>query len=422
MKDIIMAAFLNVGTVMTILFLVRYIFGAELNLNLKKMAVIAGTYLVFNFLTQVFVPGFLFWLSWIYIAVIYILFATKRRWMVAVYFVPLLLIYNSLSVYMHLLDLTFGTGDAFYAWSDVVMLIPLVIWAVWLEKVHFEFTMKWWEVFFLCIYSFASNFYLDVGNMLMNGQIPGRTAKAYSFLWLIFVTLINLAVFGLIVLRKYHAYTKQISRLYQIYYEDEYRARQVKSQHQQELDRMRHDWKNHVNTVSAMWEKGEEKQAVQYVAGLAEENRNHTDTILSGHEVADAVLNLKYDTAKSSGIDFTFKGDLSRLSYMEPVDVCVLLGNVLDNAIEACGKEEKESNIVVTATENAGMLLLTIENSLYAPVVLKNNRPVTTKKNPDEHGFGVMGMEHVARKYQGDLRFEIVGERFKTQVLLPVSR
>jgi len=422
MKDVIIATFLNVGTVMTILFLLRYVFGAELNLNLKKMAVIAGVYCVFNFLIQVFVPDLLFWVTWIYIIVVYIMFAPKRRWMIAVYLLPLLLIYNSLSIYMHLVDLTFGTGDIFYVWSDVLMLIPLVIWALWLEKVRFEFTMKWWEVLLLCFYSFASSFYLDVSNMLLSGQMPGRTAWAYSLLWLIFVTIIDLAVFGLVVFRKYHAYTKQLSGLYQKYYEDEYRARQIKSQHQHELDRMRHDWKNHVNTVSAMWEKGEERQAVQYVAGLAQEGINHSNTILSGNEVADAILNLKYDTAKAAGIDFTFKGDLTNLSYMEPVDVCVLLGNALDNAIEACGKEEKESNIAVTATENAGMLLLTIENSLHAPIVLKDNRPITTKMNPSEHGFGVLGMEHVARKYQGDLRFEIVGERFKMQVMLPVRK
>lgn len=422
MKDVIVATFLNVGTVMTMLFLLRYVFGARLNLNLKKMAVIAGVYLVFNFLIQVFAPGLFFWASWIYIVLIYILFALKRRWMIAVYLVPLLLIYNSLSIYMHVLDLTFGTGDVFYTWSDVMMLIPLLIWAVWLEKVCFEFTMKWWEVLLLCIYSFASMFYLDVCRMLLNGQVPGRTAQAYSFLWLIFVTIINLAVFGLVVLRKYHAYTKQLSRMYQKYYEDEYRARQIKSQRQQELDRMRHDWKNHVNTVSAIWEKGEERQAVQYVAGLAKEGKNHSNTILSGNEVADAILNLKYDTAKASGIDFTFKGDLSNLSYIEPVDICVLLGNALDNAIEACGKEGKESNIAMTAAENAGMLLLTIENSLYAPIVIRDNRPVTTKSNPAEHGFGVLGMEHVARKYQGDLRFQIVGELFKVQVMLPVRK
>lgn len=420
MKDVIVAAFLNVGTVMTMLFLLRYVFGARLNLNLKKMPVIAGIYLVLNFLIQVFIPEFFFWATWIYIVVIYILFAPRRRWMIAVYLAPLLVIYNNLSIYMHVLDLTFGAGDVFYAWSDVIMLIPLIIWAVWLEKVHFEFTMKWWEVLLLSIYSFAGSFYLDVCNMLLKGQIPGRTAQAYSFLWLIFVTIINLAVFGLVVLRKYHAYTKQLSGLYQKYYEDEYQARQIKSQRQLELDRMRHDWKNHVNTVSAMWEKGEERQAVQYVAGLAEENKNNSYTILSGNEVADAILNLKYEIAKTAGIAFSFHGDLKKLSQIEPMDICVLLGNALDNAIEACRKEEKETSITVKAAENSGMLLLTVENTLSASIVLKDNRPVTTKNNSFEHGFGVLGMEHVTRKYQGDLRFQIVEDMFKVQVMLPI--
>lgn len=422
MKDVVIATFLNVGTVMAILFLLRYVFGARLNLNLKRMAVIAGVYCGFNFLVQVFVPEYFFWCTWIYIAVIYVLFAPKRRWMLAVYFLPLMLLYNNFSVYTHLMDQTFGTEEFFYFCSDIILLIPLIIWAVWLERVHFEFTMKWWEVLIVCTYSFAGNFYLDISNMLQQNLVPGRSGRGYQILWFIFVTIINLAVFGLVILRKYHAYTKQISLMYQKYYEEEYQARQNKTEHQKELDRLRHDWKNHVNTVQAMWEKGETDRAVQYVAGLAEENKANTYTILSGNEVADAILNLKYETAKDAGIDFSFKGDLTCLSAIEPVDICVLLGNALDNALEACGKGQAESRIAVTATENQGMLLLTIENMLHAPIVLKNNRPVTSKKNPSEHGFGVLGMEHVARKYQGDLRFEIVGDTFKVQVMLPVGK
>lgn len=420
MKDVIIATILNVGTVMEILFLLRYVFGARLNLNLKRMPIIAGVYLVFNFLVQVFIPEYFFWCTWIYIALIYILFAQKRRWMIAVYFLPLILLYYNFSIYTLLMDQTFGTGEFFYLCSDIIMLILLVILAVWLERVRFEFTMKWWEVLIVCTYSFSANFYLDIGNMLQQNLIPERSGRGYQILWFVFVTIINTAFFGLVIFRKYHAYTEQLSRMYQKYYEDEYQARQKKTARQQELDRMRHDWKNHVNTVQAMWEKGESDKAVQYVAGLAEECKNNSYTILSGNEVADAILNLKYETAGVANIDFSFKGDLSSLSAVEPVDICVLLGNALDNALEACGKGQEASRITVGATENQGMLLLTVENTLHAPIVLKDNRPVTNKKNPSEHGFGVFGMEHVARKYQGDLRFEIVGDLFKVQVMLPV--
>lgn len=422
MKDVIVATILNVGTVLEILFLLRYVFGARLNLNLKRMPIIAGVYLVFNFLVQVLIPEYFFWCTWIYIAVIYILFAQKRRWMIAVYFLPLILLYYNFSIYTLLMDQTFGTGEFFYLCSDIIMLILLVILAVWMERVRFEFTMKWWEVLIVCTYSFSANFYLDIGNMLQQNLIPGRSGRGYQILWFAFVTIINAAFFGLVIFRKYHAYTKQLALMYQKYYEDEYQARQKKTARQQELDRMRHDWKNHVNTVQAMWEKGESDKAVQYVAGLAEESKNNSYTILSGNEVADAILNLKYETAKDAGIDFGFKGDLGCLSVVEPVDICVLLGNALDNALEACGKGQGPSSIAVGANENQGMLLLTIENTLHAPIVLKNNRPVTNKKNPSEHGFGVLGMEHVARKYQGDLRFEIVGDIFKVQVMLPVGK
>lgn len=422
MKDVIVTTFINVGTVMAMLFLLRYVFGARLNLNLKRMAAIAGIYLVFNFLVQVFIPEFFFWCTWIFIAVVYVLFAPKRRWMIAVYFLPLILLYYNFSIYAHVIDLAFGTGEFFYFCSDIIMLIPLIILAVWMERVRFEFTMSWWEVSLVCTYSFAANFYLDISKMLQQNLIPGRSGRGYQILWFLFVTIINAAVFGLVIFRKYHAYTKQISRMYQKYYEDEYQARQIKSERQQELDRMRHDWKNHVNTVQAMWEKGEADRAVQYVAGLAEESKTNSYTILSGNEVADAILNLKYETAKAAGIEFWFDGDLASMSGMEPVDICVLLGNALDNALEACGKGEAESKIAVTATENQGMLLLTIENTLHAPIVLKDNRPVTSKKHPSEHGFGVLGMEHVARKYQGDLRFEIVEDIFKVQIMLPIKK
>lgn len=411
----------DIGTIMAVLLLLRYVFGTGLALNLKKMLVIGLVYFVYGMICYTFLGNQGAFFGFILFFIIVCMTAsTEKRWKIFFYLIPAFLLYTQFGLYIHMYDRLLGQdSEILYQTADIILIVILLAWAFCVERKHISFALHFWECFFLAVWGFFSCFYGDVMDMIARNPGSEWNQRWMQGAWILFVTVLNFCLILTIVLRKRNAYEKQLSRCYQQYFEQEYQAFCKQSERQHELDRLRHDWKNHVHTVQAMWEKGEAEQAVQYVAGLAEESKPKMHTILTGNEVADAIVNLKYEKAKEEGIEFQFQGNLSGLSYLESMDICVLVGNALDNALEACGKNGKESNICMEVTESRGLLLITIENTLHEPIVIRDNRPVTSKAHPAEHGFGVLGMEHVVKKYQGDLRFEIMENRFKVQMILP---
>lgn len=419
----IVAVLTDVGTIMAILLLLRYVFGASLALNLKKMLYISLIYFVYGMACYLLLGNAGAFVGLIlFLIAVFMITCKEKRWMIFLYLIPVLLLYIQFAHYMQMYDRLFGRDDEiFFKYADLLLLAVLLAWAAYAERKQIFFTLNFGECFFVAFWGLVSCFYGDVMDMIESNTHPGRNEIVMKGAWIFFVTVLNGCLVMTIVFRRKHARQREISRCYQQYFEQEYQAFRKKNDRQQELDRLRHDWKNHVNTVQAMWEKGEEEKAVQYVAGLAEESKPDVYAILSGNEVADAILNLKYEKAKEAGIHFIFQGDLSGLARIDSMDICVLLGNALDNALEACGKEEQDGSILIKTSESEGFLLITIENTLHEAIVLRNNRPVTSKKHPSEHGFGVLGMEHVIHKYQGDLRFTVTEELFRVQMMLPVA-
>ncbi len=421
MTEAILTILANSCSITVILLLLRYVFGAGMNLNLRKLLIIVLVYLGYGAISLCINSESTLISVIVYIVAVYLITCKERRWRIIAYLIPMLLIYNLFSLYLYMYDsLLFDGKQVIYWMGDWLLIAVLLIWGAYVDKKELSFSLNFWECLVLSIWGFVACFYGDVMGMIEK-YMTNRNPAFMKLIWIVFVTILNVCLVMVIVLRRRYAYENKIRRYYQQYFSEEYQRFCEKNERQQELDRLRHDWKNHVNTVQAMWERGEATQAVEYVASLAEETRTNLYTILSGNEVADAILNMKYEKAKKAGIEFTFHGNLSGLSRLESMDICVLLGNALDNALEACGKNMQESSIKITATENKSFLLIVIENTLHAPIVFRDGRPVTSKKHPSEHGFGILGMEHVLHKYQGNIKYDIKDAVFKVKIMLPLE-
>lgn len=127
----------------------------------------------------------------------------------------------------------------------------------------------------------------------------------------------------------------------------------------------------------------------------------------TGNRVADAMLTSKRETAIKQNTTLSFSGRLS--ASLPSTDVCILLGNAVDNALEACQKlpAGELRRITITAHNERGMQFLQIENPLPSGIILPANGalPVTTKPNAAQHGFGIAAMKRVVENYRGTLQF-----------------
>lgn len=217
---------------------------------------------------------------------------------------------------------------------------------------------------------------------------------------------------------------KQLTRNY----EQQIRAQadhyQLLAESTYELRRFKHDFKNMSIALEKLLEDEEAPQALQ----LFKEYHHHLESfdissVLfdTGNGIADALLMEKQQKAASCNAQIKFQGVIPS-NFLSPTDLCVILGNTLDNAIEACEKLQSEDKTIISVicNCNSGFLFLTITNPISEKVVISNNHIATTKEDKTLHGFGLYSLSTVVKKYHGDMELKATDSQFSAEINLPL--
>lgn len=141
----------------------------------------------------------------------------------------------------------------------------------------------------------------------------------------------------------------------------------------------------------------------------------------TGNSVLDAVLTSKSLYCARRGITFTCVADGTLVDFMNAMDLCSVIGNALDNAIEYEEKvvDEEKKLIHMTLSAQKGFVLLRVENYCEEELAFEDGLPASTKGDPRFHGYGLKSIRYVARKYGGTVTVAISEGWFELKVLLP---
>ena len=141
------------------------------------------------------------------------------------------------------------------------------------------------------------------------------------------------------------------------------------------------------------------------------------------NRVLNGVLNSKRSAAENGGIEFQVKAAVPEKLCVDGVDLCALIGNGLDNAIEACMKCPEGGRYVNGAIKaEKGILAVKIENSAAEGVhLVDGNLPATTKKASQGHGFSLRSMKEIAQRYGGKLELSLSDDGKKAVLLVWLS-
>lgn len=179
-----------------------------------------------------------------------------------------------------------------------------------------------------------------------------------------------------------------------------------------------HDYKNQVRTIAALIEDEKEKEAESLARQLTENLSKDSSVVDTKNATVNAILNQKYCTAKERGIGMTFVvGDLSSVS-LPAVDIIIILGNLLDNAITECEKVKKNGQIPVIRVTMADEMqfVFAIKNPTLGDVVIEENRVV--KQYEPGHGLGLSNVWDVTEKYDGSFGISCDGKIFTATVVI----
>lgn len=185
----------------------------------------------------------------------------------------------------------------------------------------------------------------------------------------------------------------------------------------------RHDYRNHISNMKIWLSQGNYQKLDSYLDELADDLDTVDTVIKTGNVMADAILNSKLGTAEKLGVRLNVKANVPEGIAMSDVELCSVLGNMLDNAVEACASlPEEERFIRIYIGRLKGSFYLSVQNSA-GEIRKEKGTYLTTKEDPSEnmHGYGLFRIDRVAKKYGGYVNRQNEEGIFATELMIPLQ-
>lgn len=185
----------------------------------------------------------------------------------------------------------------------------------------------------------------------------------------------------------------------------------------QEMRGYKHDFHHHLQTLKGQLEAGETERALAYIEQL-DEQLIHMDTLLkTGNVSLDSILSAKIAQAKAAGISVTVKAAVPDRLLISDLELSIVVGNLLDNAIEACADADGERFIRIYMTMKGKMLYFSMLNS-SGPKKPKLGTLFSSQKR-GAHGFGLRRAEAILREHGGWCKYNSEDGAFTSEFLIP---
>ncbi len=182
---------------------------------------------------------------------------------------------------------------------------------------------------------------------------------------------------------------------------------------------MRHDMKNQMNVLQILLVQGAYEKAQEYLAQYyGKLQAVEEESCYCKNEMINLLIKNSKGICQRLGITF-YAVICNEIPKDCNIDLCVLLGNALDNAVEGCGGEKPQIYLDIRRKEN--FLLIDVRNTIQASVLENNPALKTTKKDHTMHGMGIASMRNLAEKYCGTIEFGEEDGFFVCSILLDLE-
>ncbi len=166
--------------------------------------------------------------------------------------------------------------------------------------------------------------------------------------------------------------------------------------------RLFHDLHNHIELLHRHLTHGNVNEAVEYLEDLRGPVREITNSGWTGDEAVDYLIGNKIAAAQEQQIAAEVNMEFPRYTNIRSADLTAILGNLLDNALEAAKKAQGDRRFIrLTVRRINNMLVIKVENGCGAPPVSKQGELITSKREGGLHGWGLKSVRAAAEKYDG---------------------
>lgn len=215
-------------------------------------------------------------------------------------------------------------------------------------------------------------------------------------------------------------FSKQIDKRIAVY------QRELIETHYKEVENMykqmrgwRHDYRNHIQTMKVLASNGDMEGIKEYLNKLDTDLNTVDIAIKTGNAMADAIINSKVSLARSRDIDVSIDAHIPIKLKMSELDLCCILGNLFDNAIEASMPLPKEKRLIRVYMDMKGtQLYISFTNFTSTKKLTKLGSSFVTTKG-EGHGFGLVRIDNIVDRLDGYLSRNSEDGAFTTEILIP---
>lgn len=251
----------------------------------------------------------------------------------------------------------------------------------------------------------------------LNQRVPGAQME-----WMVYISYIIGDVLALIMqlgLFTESGLERRNAIMEQLLYAEQ-RKQRMTAENVELINRKCHDLKHQIEGLRRMG-SGTERDA--YIGKIEQAVMIYESAVKTGNETLDLILMDKQLYCEQHHIKLTCVADGSNLDHIDTMDIYALFGNALDNAIESVRREPEEANRIISFRigSKGSLLGIHFENYVSEPVQLSDGLPVTTKKDKQYHGFGMLSIRHIAEKYHGSMSIRTEPHLFCLDIMIPLS-
>lgn len=256
------------------------------------------------------------------------------------------------------------------------------------------------------------------GVVLLSGQNTIAISDDRLTTWSIFSMLIPMAILFFNLNRQYEMEKKimQLEKEKNVLLERDYRT--LKNTYAANA-KLFHDFQNHIDVVYHYLLKNSTEEAARYIENLRSPMQGITQTVWVGDEAADYLINSKIAIAVSKHIRVNTNIEFPRHTNIQNVDLVAILGNLLDNALEAVSDAEDSIRFInLTIRRINDMLIIKVENGCSVAPAITDGSLQTSKTDKTLHGWGLQSVRTAAKRYDGTIETEYSNHIFCAVVTL----
>ncbi len=230
-----------------------------------------------------------------------------------------------------------------------------------------------------------------------------------------------ISILMLFVVRKIIEVTEERTRFVAI--ENEYK-KQIEyfkkyEELSEEIKSRRHDYKNHLISILSIAKNEESTSLVNYVDDILEAEGGADHILGINNKIMSSLINYNMNKMKKNSIVFEYDIDLPAEIHVSDVDMTIIIGNLLDNAIEACLNIEVGNRYIDLDIDSGyGKIDILIKNSIDGKVEIVNSHLHTIKKDKENHGYGLNNIKKIVEKYNGHFKISNNNNEFIAELLL----